>query len=174
MTFETLVILGFAAVPFIEFSGYIPKLIETHNHKGPIKNFSYRMWSIWLMSGLISLVYGVFHLQDFLFTVCVMFNLAPVAAILGYALYKEDKAKIARGLSRFLNVQNSVTLQAAGFFKNSDYPYNSGLGFEPMTLSPQNQFADQPSRRQYRGSNASRGISAQRYTTYPIQPDNRG
>lgn len=85
---ETLLIAAYGLVPVISTGAFVPQIVALAKSDGELKNFSFAAWSTWLLSAIISVFYGVFYLQDFMFilasSVACFFNVI----IITLAAYK--------------------------------------------------------------------------------------
>ncbi len=88
MILDTLIMSAYALVPIIAVGAFIPQTISVIKAKESLESFSFTAWGVWQISGLISLAYGVFHLQDFMFILTSSASVFCNALVLSIATYK--------------------------------------------------------------------------------------
>lgn len=78
-------------VPLIGFAGYVPQIIRLLKIQRPAKSISFQTWMIWTLTWGISLGYGIFCLQDLLFSLTCFMNVVCHIIIMALTYFKRVK-----------------------------------------------------------------------------------
>lgn len=110
-------ILSFAysLVPIISVIGYGPQIMSVLKHEGKLENFPFSTWSIWMLTSVVSLAYGVFKLNDVLFIITALSCVIPNMLVIAAAVYKaqifsrRSALKVNAGIHNYVNeIANQV------------------------------------------------------------------
>lgn len=82
MDWQTILTFIYSLVPMIGVSAYVPQIITLWKSKKKLENFQFATWSLWLFAASISVMYGVFKLQDLMFTITSLANAIPLAIVI--------------------------------------------------------------------------------------------
>ena len=88
MEFDNLLIYSYSFVPIIGLVGYVPQIISLIKMREKLESFPMAMWGLWFAASVISLLYGVFHLQDTLFSITAGSNTIAIAIVMSLATYR--------------------------------------------------------------------------------------
>ena len=87
---------AYSLVPIIGVTAYGPQILALLKHDKKLENFPFATWAIWLFTGLISLAYGAFKLQDLLFSITCLTNIIPIMIVMTIAAYKSGLVSASR------------------------------------------------------------------------------
>ena len=88
MSFDAICVFLYPLVPIIAIGGYLPQIYKIAKSKTSMGSVSLMTWLIWFCAWGISLGYGVFSLQDFMFSLCCLVNMTAHVAIISLVAYK--------------------------------------------------------------------------------------
>ena len=69
MLLKEIFIFLYPSVGLISISAFVPQIVSLIKSKTSPINISIQSWSLWVLSALISLGYGLFHLEDLMFII---------------------------------------------------------------------------------------------------------
>lgn len=78
---EKLFVILYPCVALISVAGYLPQIVKLVRAKGRVDGISLRSWLMWIATSCISLGYGIFHLQDLMFSLTVAASLAAMLVV---------------------------------------------------------------------------------------------
>ena len=81
----------YATVPAVIFLGYLPQIAQLIRAKNDCRDISLLAWVMWDYVLIVSVLYGIYVLDDFKFTMASALNCACVNVLIGITLYKRRK-----------------------------------------------------------------------------------
>ena len=81
----------YPVVAIISLFAYIPQIRTLISTKSNCEEISLSSWYLWILGSGISLGYGIFHLQDFLFTLTCAISLILMSAVVALVLYRRQE-----------------------------------------------------------------------------------
>ena len=83
----------YPCVTIISVFAYIPQIKSLIYTKSSCEDISLASWYLWIFSTIISTGYGVFHLQDMMFSITCIVSLILMLFVVGLVLYRRAEWK---------------------------------------------------------------------------------
>lgn len=87
--------LLYSTIVIIAVFGYVPQLYKLWKSETDGMDISIATWLIWLYTWVISLLYGIFELEDLKFCIVAVINLIGHFGIIGLTLRNRKRFKKA-------------------------------------------------------------------------------
>ena len=88
---ENIFVSLYSFIPLIGLCGYLPQIRTLFYSKSGAESISLSTWTLWMGTWMISLGYGIFSLQDFLFSSTCVMNIIGHSTIIAMVIYKRHK-----------------------------------------------------------------------------------
>jgi len=83
----------YSGIAVIAIIGYTPQIIKLWQSDNDSKDVSILTWLIWMGTWVISLLYGIFELEDLKFCIVAVINLFGHSAVIGLTLRNRNRFK---------------------------------------------------------------------------------
>lgn len=90
---ENFLTFAYSFIPLVGMMGYVPQIKTLLLPETRGFSISLSTWFLWLATWIISLGYGVFCLEDFLFSLTSTMNIAGHILVISLVLYKRNKSQ---------------------------------------------------------------------------------
>lgn len=84
---ESFAELLYPLVSIISLSAFLPQIKTLLAATGPSRDIALSSWYLWTFASIVSLLYGVFKLQDMMFTVTTVLAVVMNVTIVGLVIY---------------------------------------------------------------------------------------
>lgn len=75
----------------IGMMGYVPQISTLLKVAGVPEGFSLHTWLVWLFTSLVTMIYGIFHLQDVTFSSVAIANFLLNGLVVAIVVYKYSR-----------------------------------------------------------------------------------
>lgn len=92
--FITMLHIAYSVIITLQALAYLPQIFELLRTTSDCRNFSLKMWGVWLASAIISLAYAIWVLGDLKFSLLNIANTLGISTIIFLTLRNRARNKV--------------------------------------------------------------------------------